>query len=257
MPAEKMNPSLAGRFALVTGGGIGIGRAIAEALAEAGAFVGVHCNRSLKGAQECIAKIRRRSSDGVVLQADLTDPDQADKLVPRFIAEAGKLDILVNNAGCPVGRTKIEDCSLDIWDGAIMTNLTSAFLVSRAAIPHLRASRNGAIINILSLSIQTGGSGGAGPYAIAKGGLEVMTRTLARELAPRVRVNAVMPGVIETRHHQVFSTPERLQQYRAQTPIGRNGQPEEVASAVVFLASDASSFTTGAILDVNGGRFFR
>ena len=136
-------------------------------------------------------------------------------------------------------------------------NLTSAFLVTQSAIPHLRASRNGSVINNLTLSIQTGGSGGAGPYAIAKGGLQVMTRTLARELSPFVRVNAIMPGVIETRHHEVFSTPDRLQQYRLQTPLGRNGRADEVASAVVFLASDASRFMTGALLDINGGRFFR
>ena len=102
-----------------------------------------------------------------------------------------------------------------------------------------------------------GGANGAGPYAAAKGALQVLTRTLARELAPQVRVNAVMPGVIETRHHEVFSTPDRMEEYRRQTPLGRNGRAEEVAEAVLFLASDASAFLTGALLDVNGGRFLR
>ncbi|HMC66738.1 MAG TPA: SDR family oxidoreductase, partial [Gemmataceae bacterium] len=100
-------------------------------------------------------------------------------------------------------------------------------------------------------------AGGAGPYAAAKGALQVMTRTLARELAPQVRVNAIMPGVIQTRHHEVFSTPERMEEYRKQTPLDRVGTVEEVANAVLFLASDAASFITGAMLDINGGRFLR
>jgi 3-oxoacyl-[acyl-carrier protein] reductase len=113
------------------------------------------------------------------------------------------------------------------------------------------------VVNILSLSVQTGGAGGAGPYAAAKGALQVLTRTLARELAPEVRVNAVMPGVIETRHHEVFSSAGRMEEYRQQTPLGRNGTAEEVAQVVLFLASGAASFLTGALLDVNGGRFLR
>src|SRR6185437_11658756 len=120
--------------------------------------------------------------------------------------------------------------------------------VTRRAIPYLRRSGHGSIINNLSLSVQTGGAGEAGPYAAAKGALQVMTRTLARELAPAVRVNAVMPGVIETRHHEVFSSPERMADYRKQTPLERNGTAEEVAEAVLFLASDAASFLNGALL---------
>ena len=106
-------------------------------------------------------------------------------------------------------------------------------------------------------TVQTGGANGAGAYAAAKGGLQVFTRTLARELAPEVRANAIMPGVVETRHHEQFSTPERMAQYRAETPLGRNGTPEEVAAAVLFLVSDAARFLTGALIDISGGRFLR
>jgi 3-oxoacyl-[acyl-carrier protein] reductase len=178
-------------------------------------------------------------------------------VVDRTVAEFGRLDVLVNNAGSPVRMCRIEDCPLDLWRRAFDVNVTSAFLVTRRAIPHLRAGGRGSIVNVLSLSVQTGGSGGAGPYAAAKGALQVLTRTLARELAPQVRVNAVMPGVIETRHHEVFSSPEKMDDYRRQTPLGRNGTAEEVAQAVLFLAGDASGFLTGALLDVNGGRFLR
>ncbi len=254
---SNFNFNLAGRAALVTGAGVGIGRAIAEALAGAGAFVGLHCHRSLDGAHAVLAGIHERGGRGVVLQADLTDAPQAIALVDQFAQAAGRFDILVNNAGSPVERARIEECSLDLWQQIIAVNLTSAFLVTRAAIPHLRTSGKGVIINNLSLSVQTGGSGGAGPYAIAKGGLQVMTRTLARELAPAIRTNAIMPGAIETRHHEQFSTQEKMAQYRRETPLARNGSAEEVASAVLFLASDACSFMNGAVLDINGGRFLR
>lgn len=248
---------LAGRAALVTGAGVGIGRAIAESLAAAGAFVGVHCHRSLDGANETLATIRQLGGDGIVLPADLSRDDEAFRLVDQFVEATGRLDILVNNAGSPIERRKIEDCPLDLWRQVIDTNLTSAFVVTQRAIPHLKQSGHGAIVNNLSLSVQTGGANGAGPYAVAKGGLQVLTRTLARELAPDVRVNAIMPGVIETRHHEVFTTPERMEQYRRETPLGRNGTADEVASVVKFLVSDEARFVTGALMDINGGRFLR
>jgi 3-oxoacyl-[acyl-carrier protein] reductase len=249
--------SLRGRAALVTGAGVGIGRAIAEALAGAGALVGLHHHTSVEGARETLSGIESRGGHGVLLRADLADSEQARSLVEDMVARAGRLDILVNNAGSPVKRARLEECSLELWQEVLAVNLTSAFLVTRQAIPHLRASGRGSIVNNLTLSIQTGGANGAGPYAIAKGGVQVMTRTLARELAPQVRVNAIMPGVVETRHHETFSTPERMEQYRRETPLGRNGLAEEVAAAVLFLVSDAASFVTGALIDINGGRFLR
>lgn len=248
---------LSGRVALVTGAGVGIGRAVAEALSGAGAFVGIHYNTSRRPAEELLATLRERGGDGMLLQADLTDDARAEAIVDQLVEKTGRLDILVNNAGSPIQRARIEECSVELWRKAIDTNLTSAFVVTRRAIPHLRKSGHGAIVNNLSLSVQTGGANGAGAYAAGKGGLQVFTRTLARELAPEVRTNALMPGVIETPHHERFSTPERMQQYRQQTPLGRNGRAEEVAAAALFLASDAARFINGALIDVNGGRFLR
>ncbi len=248
---------LSGRVALVTGAGVGIGRAVAVALAAAGATVGLHYHSSEREAKETLVAVRERGGEGVLLRADLTDEAQASGVVDRLVEQTGRLDILINNAGSPVRLVKIEDCPTDLWRQVFDVNVNAAFWVTRRAIPHLKRSGHGSIVNNLTLSIQTGGSGGAGPYAAAKGALQVLTRTLARELAPAVRVNAVMPGVIETRHHEVFSTPAKLEDYRRQTPLGRNGTAEEVANAVLFLASDAASFLNGAILDVNGGRFLR
>jgi 3-oxoacyl-[acyl-carrier protein] reductase len=249
--------SLAGRVALVTGAGVGIGRAIAESLAAAGAFVGIHYRESADDARATLDAIVQSGGNGMLLQADLMVVEQCVSVVDQLITATGRLDILVNNAGSPIERAKLEDCSIELWQQILATNLTSAFLVTQRATPHLRASGHGAIVNNLSLSVQTGGANGAGAYAIAKGGLQVMTRTLARELAPDVRTNSIMPGVIETRHHEVFTKPERLQEYRDETPLKRNGTAKEVGEVVRFLVSDEARFVNGATIDINGGRFLR
>jgi 3-oxoacyl-[acyl-carrier protein] reductase len=259
MPAAEAVSAfrLDGLTALITGGGTGIGRATAEALASCGAKVVVHFHSSAADAAATRVAIRENGGQAEAEQADLSDPEAAVALVDRAATHFGGIDILVNNAGSVIERAKIEDCSLALWQQALSVNLTSAFLVTQRAIPHLRKSGRGSIVNILSLSVQTGGANGAGPYAAAKGGLQVFTRTLAKELAPQVRTNAVMPGVIETRHHEQFTTPERMEQYRRATPLGRNGTATEVANVVTFLASDAARFVNGALIDISGGRFLR
>jgi 3-oxoacyl-[acyl-carrier protein] reductase len=248
---------LLGRVALITGASGGIGRATAIALAKAGAVVGIHFYRGHAGAEQTFSAVRAAGGEGLLLRGDLTQGEEAHQVVDKLTGLTGRLDILFNNAGSPIERARLEDCSLEVWQQVLATNLTSHFLVTQRAIPHLRQSGHGVIINNLSLSVQTGGANGAGAYAIAKGGLQVMTRTLARELAPEVRCNAIMPGVIETPHHEAFTTPERMEQYRRETPLGRNGLAAEVAAAVLFLASDAAKFINGSLLDINGGRYLR
>jgi 3-oxoacyl-[acyl-carrier protein] reductase len=251
------NHDLSGKTALVTGASTGIGAATARALAAAGATVGIHYNTSRESAEGVLDDIQSTCGQGLLVQADLTDDPAAEAIVDEVVNATGRLDILFNNAGSPVERASIEECSIELWRKVLDTNLTGAFIVTRRAIPHLRATGNGAIVNNLSLAVQTGGANGAGHYAAAKGGLQVMTRTLARELAPEVRVNSIMPGVIETPHHEKFTSDQRMQEYREETPLNRNGRAEEVAGAVLFLVSEASSFVNGAMIDVNGGRFLR
>jgi len=248
---------LSGRVALITGASSGIGQATAWALSEAGATIGIHFHRNQEGATQTLSKIQERGGTGFLLQGDLSNSDDAQRIVDVLAEKTGQIDILFNNAGSPLERSPLDCCSLELWNQVLATNLTSAFLVTQRAIPHLKKSGNGAIVNNLSLAVQTGGANGAGAYAVAKGGLQVMTRTLARELAPLVRTNAIMPGVIETPHHAQFTTNERMQQYSRETPLGRNGTAEEVAGTVLFLVSDAARFINGAMIDINGGRFLR
>ena len=252
-----MANELSGRAALITGAGGGIGRAAALAVAGAGAFVGVHYHSSEAAAADTLRAIESAGGKGVLLRGDISREAEANSVVEQFVQRAGRLDVLFNNAGTPLDRSKLEDCPTELWLANFQVNVHGAFFVTRRAIPALRKSGKGSVINNLSLAVQTGGANGAGPYAAAKGALHVMTRTLARELAPQVRVNAIMPGVVETRHHEMFSTQERMEQYRKETPLGRNAVAEEVGNVVLFLASDASSFMTGTLLDVNGGRFLR
>ena len=239
-----------GKVALITGASAGIGAACAAEFARAGARLSLTA-RSQEGLEAAGGR------DALVTPGDLTDEAQANAVVDQVVAKFGKLHILVNNAGALVGTALTENCSLELWNKTLAVNLTSAFLVTRRAIPALKKSPGASVVNIASLSMQSGGTGGAGAYAVAKGGLYIFTRTLARELGPTVRVNAICPGVIETQHHVGRTTTEQLETYRQATPLKRNGTAEEVANTVVYLASDASSFTTGSIIDVGGGRYMR
>ena len=255
VPEQTLN--LTGKVALVSGAGVGIGRAVALALGKAGAFIGIHYYSSKDAAESLLNELNAQNIKAMLLPGDLTSEADANAVVDKLVAEAGRVDILVNNSGGLVKRAKIEECLLDDWKKSLDINATSAFLVTKRAIPHLRSTGSGRIVNLLSLSVQTGGANGGGAYAAAKGALMVFTHTLAKELAPQVRTNSVMPGTVETQHHEIHSTPEMMENYRKQTPLGRNTFAEEVASAVHFLASDMSSHINGALIDISGGRFLR
>ncbi len=248
---------LQGKKVLVTGSSSGIGAATAELFAQQGALVGVHYNQTEDGARQTLAKVKALS-DGWLLKADLRNPQQAADMVNRFAEQVGGIDILVNNAGTMLQRVNIADSSVDFFDNVFDTNTKSVFLVTQAALPYLKKSR-GNIVNIGSIAGHNGGGGGSGIYAAAKAAVATLTLAMAKEFAPfGIRVNSVMPGLIETRFHEQFSTPERKKKMAAETPLGRNGTAEDVAKAILFLASqEAAAFITGEYIAVNGGILMR
>ncbi|MGD8499604.1 MAG: glucose 1-dehydrogenase [Phycisphaerales bacterium] len=247
---------LRGRRALVTGASSGIGSATAVLFSKQGCFVGVHYFCTAEGAKKTLDQVKK-DSDGMLLRADVRDEEQVEAMVEQFAKEAGGIDILVNNAGSLIDRQPFETATLDYHEDIYATNVRSVFLVTRAALPYLRKSK-GNIINIGSVAGHTGGANGSGMYSGAKAAVATETVSMAREFAKYgIRVNSVLPGFIETRFHQRFSTARRRKEVAEQTPLGRNGTAEDIAEAVLFLASEAASFITGEYIAVNGGLYMR
>jgi len=244
------------RKVLVTGASSGIGSATAILFSEQGCFLGVHYFRTADGAEKTLEQVKK-NSEGILLRADVRDEKQACKMVEKFAKEAGGIDILINNAGSLIDRQPFETATTDYHDDVYATNVRSVFLVTRAALPYLKKSK-GNIVNIGSVAGHTGGANGSGMYSGAKAAVATETMSMAKEFAKYgIRVNSVLPGFIETRFHQRFSTAQRRKDVAKQTPLGRNGTAEDVARAVLFLASDAASFITGEYIAVNGGLYMR
>ena len=245
--------SLEGRFALVTGGSKGLGYAMAEALARAGAEVAIASRHGdeLKAAAEKLSKSTSRQFLPIV--ADVTLADQVEAMIAEAINTFGRLDILVNNAGMNLRKPTV-DMSEEEFRQIIDVNLVGAFLMAKAVAPHMVEQKSGAIINIASM-IGMVGLADRPSYTSSKGALIQFTRTLALELAPHsVRVNAISPGPFATEMNiPVTSDTAKNNWFIQRIPLGRWGNPKELSGAVVFLASDASSFMTGANLVVDGG----
>ena len=247
---------LNGKVALVTGASSGIGRATAETLAANGARVAINIHRNEAGAESARAEILNRGGSAIVVQADVTRASDVDSLVDRTVTEFGPIDILVNNAGSLVERLRILELTEERWDEVIDLNLKTAFLCCRAVAASMMERKAGAIVNVASIAGRNGGALGSIHYSTAKGGLITFTKGLAKELAPfGVRVNAVSPGVIDTRYHEQFSSPEMMKTYAGMIPLGRIGTPAEVGKVICFLASDAASYLAGETIEINGGMF--
>jgi len=251
------NPfDVTGKVALVTGASSGIGRDAAKALAANGARVAVNFHSNAAGAEATRAEIVAAGGAAITVKADVAKASDVQALVERTVNEFGPIDILVNNAGSLVERLKILDLTEERWDEVIDLNLKSAFLCCRAVVASMMERKTGAIVSVSSIAGRTGGALGSIHYSTAKGGLITFTKGLAKELAPfGIRVNAISPGVIDTRYHEVFSTPEVMKSYVAGIPLGRVGTPAEVAEVICFLASDAASYLVGETIEINGGMF--
>ncbi|MFC7625004.1 SDR family NAD(P)-dependent oxidoreductase [Microlunatus sp. GCM10028923] len=250
---------LSGARALVTGAGHGIGRGIALGLAAAGADVAVHYGSSADAAAETVSMIEKLGRKATAVQADVTSAEQVDRAVGEAVAFLGGLDILVCNAGHLIGRVPVAEMSEEHYAQVVDVNLGATFRTCRAAIEPLRESARPRIITMSSLAAHNGGGPGSVIYAAAKAGIRGFTKGLAKELGPdKITVNAVAPGYIaDTAFHNTFSTAEAQQNMIKNTPIGRPGQVEDVAAAVVFLASAEAGYLTGTTLDLDGGTWPR
>lgn len=242
--------SLRGRTALVTGAGSGIGYAIARRFSEAGAKVVINY---LTGEREAQRLARDLPTEATAIQADVSRKPEVDRMLKQAIGRFGKLDILVNNAGIEAARPILELTEAD-WDRELNVNLRGAFLCLQAAAREMAKSGGGSIVNISSVH-EDHPFPGFTPYCASKGGLRMLMRNAALELAPhRIRVNNVAPGAIRTPINEAtLEDPEKMARLGAIVPLGRMGNPEEVAEVALFLASDASAYVTGSTYYVDGG----
>ncbi|CAO3435252.1 SDR family NAD(P)-dependent oxidoreductase [Azospirillum doebereinerae] len=239
---------------LVTGGASGIGRAVSLAFARAGARVALTYMTSADEAATVVAEITQAGGTAEAFAVDTTDPDAVEHVVAATEDRLGPLGVLVANTGGLLQRSRVTETPIDLWRRAIDVNLTSTHLCCQAALRRMEPRKSGSIVAMSSLAAFDGGGPGASHYAAAKGAVASYVRALAKETGPLgIRVNAVAPGLIGTRFHDVFSNADGRRATVARTPLGREGVPDDVADAVLFLASPRAGFLTGEIMQINGG----
>jgi len=244
--------TLRDRVALVTGASQGIGRAIAVEMARVGAHVAV-CSRRAEALEGVAAAVRAEGRKALAVACDVGDGQHVEAAVKRTVDTFGRIDVLVNNAGYRI-RARLEDLPRHEWDAMIATNLTGVFLFSQAVGRVMIQQKSGTIVNVSSVAGRSG-SRGMAAYAAAKAGVTALTQSLGAEWAKYgIRVNAVAPGPVETEGVlEVWKTPAMIANASREVPLGRLGRPEEIAWAVIFVASDQAQFMTGETMYVSGG----
>ena len=241
------------KMIVVTGASTGIGAETARLLAE-GNNIFIHYNASREAAEQTAAEVQERGGTAHLVQADLFGEAGCDALYTEVSVMTNRVDVLVNNAGGLVQRQAVRELEWDTMERIFALNTFSTMLLTSLFVPLLEKGTDPCVVNVTSIAARHGAPT-ATLYGAAKGAIDSFTRGAAAELAPKIRVNAVAPGVIDTPFHERYSTPERMESFRKSTPLDRNGRPADVAGAIRFLIE--SDFITGETIDINGGLFMR
>jgi len=243
---------------LITGASRGIGAATARLAAQQGYALCLNYHQRADAAKAVLEQVRGLGVTAIAVQADVADETQVLHMFEAIDREFGRLDVLVNNAGMLEQQMRLEQMDAARWTRVLGANVIGSFLCAREAIKRMstrHGGRGGAIVNLSSVAARLGAPGEYIDYAAAKGAIDSMTLGLAKEVASEgIRVNAVRPGVIHTDIHAAGGEPDRVERVKASVPMGRGGQAEEIAEAILWLASEQASYTSGALLDVAGGR---
>jgi len=253
--SSKSNGKLAEKVAIVTGGGRDIGRATALKLASDGAAVAINYHSSSSGAESAVDEISAMGGRAIAVQGDMTSDSDVAQLIAKTADTFGaQIDILVHVTGGLVARKTLAEMGIAHWDYVMNLNTTSFVRAIKAVLPHMK--EGGAIVGLASQAGRDGGGPGATAYAASKGAIMTLTRGLAKELGPSIRVNSICPGMINTDFHNIFTKPEVRSNVANATPLKREGLSEDVANLAAYLASDEAAFITGANVDINGGMLF-
>lgn len=246
------------RVMIVTGGSRGIGAATARLAAARGYAVCVNYASSREHAERVVDEVKGNGGVALAVHANVADEADVVRLFQTCIQDLGDISVLVNNAGILEKQMRLEDIHADRIDRVFATNVRGAFICAREAVRHMSTKNGGvggAIVNVSSMAARLGGPGEYIDYAASKGAIDTMTIGLAKEVAAEgIRVNAVRPGLIETGIHASGGVPDRVEKLAPSVPLGRGGTAEEVAEAILWLASEEASYTTGTFIDVSGGR---
>ena len=243
-----------GKVAWITGSSKGMGQAIAIGFAEQGCDVIVHYNSGEDDAREVVQRIEGLGRETLLVGGDVSNAADVKKMTAEIEDRLGRVDVLVNNAGSMVERSTLADMTEEVWDKVMDVNLKSVYLCSQAVLPMMKRQGGGRIVNITSVSARNGGSPSSLAYSTAKGGVSTMTRAVAKDLvSDNILVNAVAPGRMDTAFHDQFSSREKREEAAQGIPLKREGTPEEVVGAVLYLASPGAGYIVGEVIEVNGG----